>query len=412
MNELDHELIPEASEPAVSARPGIFFENLTVSLEEAALEQAASAPEEHSPGTVFIIIGGILMLLGLLVAAFFAGRTCDPTAAALKSDSFSLSNESFAVYFWDTCREAASSLQESGSSLPFDVTRDMDLQYYDIASGYTWQSYFMPQAAQKAAVTQALVHAAKTAGYILPESLQAQFAQQVSALTDLARAGGYADAQSYIHALYGPQVSLAAYEQYLFDQTLADAYAAAVYQNLSFTQEEIADHYAANLETYADLKLDTPNVDVRHILFLPAEDTTAANLAAKQNAEDAMAQCFSSGEIFTEDIFLQLVPEYSQDAGSSGSDGLLENLAPGTLGGSFDQWVFAPERKRGDMAVLASDYGWHLVYFMKQRDNYHWQEVIAEDLRYAAMQSYYAELLQKYPCRLTPLADVFPLQSS
>lgn len=412
MNEQDHALIPEASEPAVSARPGIFYENLTISQEEAALEQAVSAPEERSPGAVLIIIGGILMLLGLLVGAFFAGRTCDPTAAALKSSSFSLSNEGFAVYFWDTCREAASSMQESGSSLPFDVTRDMDLQYYDIASGYTWQEYFMPQAAQKAAVTLSLVHAAKTAGYILPENLQTQFAQQVSSLTDMAKAGGYADAESYIHALYGPQVSLGAYEQHLFDQTLADAYAAAVYQNLSFTQEEIADYYAANLESYADLKLDTPNVDVRHILFLPAEDTTAANLTAKQNAEDAMAQCFSSGEMFAEDIFLQLVPEYSRDSGSNGSGGLLENLAPGTLGGSFDQWVFAPERKRGDMAVLASDYGWHLVYFVKQRDNYHWQDVVTEDLRYTAMQSYYAELLQKYPCHLTPLADISPLQTS
>ena len=411
MNEFPQNEFPaeEAPRPSVSARPGIFYENLTVSQEEAAKEHSVAHTEDRTP--LLPVIGCVILLMGLLLSAVLAGQTCDPSAAALTSHSFSRSNESFAIYFWDTCRETASALQENGSSVPFDPAADLSRQYYDLAAGYSWQEYFMEQAAQSAALTAALVHEANAAGYILPEAQQTQFTRQAAALDDMARAAGCSDGEDYIHTLYGSQVSRTAYEQHLFDQTLADSFASAVYQNLTFTEEEIADYYAADLESYADLKLDTPNVDLRHILFIPTEETAAANSTAKQNAEDAMAQCLSGGEMFTEDIFLRLVSEYSQDAGSSQNGGLLENLAPGRLNGSFDAWAFAPERSRGDMAVLSSDYGWHLVYFVGQRDNYHWQDVVQEDMRYAAMQRYYADLLRKHPCSLTPLADVEPLAS-
>ena len=117
-------------------------------------------------------------------------------------------------------------------------------------------------------------------------------------------------------------------------------------------------------------------VTVRHILLSSADyDTEEEAYAAAQkmleqinNAEDKKAE------------FLSLVPEYSSDSGSKTSGGLYENIAPGTTNTEFNAWCFDEERQVGDVDIILSDYGYHIMYFESFGDEL-WHYYCESDLR-------------------------------
>lgn len=196
--------------------PGIFYENLSAS--QAVYEQEHQPPKpgplDHIPKAP--AVGCILLLLCLLLAAYFAGQTCDPSASAMTGrGGLVLTNREFSVYYWTEYRRALSQTQESG--LPFDPDRPLDRQYVDLEAGTTWEEYFMDAAAYTAAVTTSLSAEAQAQGFPLPESAQAQLDAQLEAL---------AQSPGTLQATFGPSVTEADYRRYLTDRILAEAFAA------------------------------------------------------------------------------------------------------------------------------------------------------------------------------------------
>lgn len=411
--EYDLPQLPETQRQAERpALPGIFYENLSISQEIYEQEHRSSRQGllEDVPRLPLGLCGLLLALL--LIAAFFAGRTVDPTASAMSGSGVSMTNRAFSIYYWTEYRRSLAEMRQQGT-LVFDPQRPLTRQYVDMETGRTWQDYFMEQAATAAAITQSLCLEARQAGYILPEARQEAFAQQLAAAEQAAAANGFlttegqSDLDAYVKSLYGPEATARDFQQYLFDSQLSEAYAAYLYQNLTVSEREITDYYRVHPERYAGLDVEaTPNVNVRHILLLSAGDGGKTDAAAEAEAQRLLQQCREDGAPFAEQIFLGLVPEYSQDAGSRENGGLLENVGPGQIGGAFDQWCFTPERQPGDTAVVSSQYGWHVLYFLGFRENYQWKEQVAEDLRSERMGELYAAILEKYQCRLTPLAGI------
>ncbi len=115
-------------------------------------------------------------------------------------------------------------------------------------------------------------------------------------------------------------------------------------------------------------------VNVRHILIsatteideeLSDEEKAEAEKAkadAKAEADELLAD-FLAGEK-TAEAFGKLADEHTQDTGSIGNGGLYENVAPGDMVAAFDEWIFDEARKEGDTAVVESEYGYHVMYFV------------------------------------------------
>lgn len=124
-------------------------------------------------------------------------------------------------------------------------------------------------------------------------------------------------------------------------------------------------------------------VTARHILFLTQDSSTGEALSdsekaeKKQKAEDVLAE-YNKGDK-TEESFAALANEYSEDTGSvsvvdvigtgsysSTTGGKYYNIYPNQMVTNFDNWVFDADRKAGDVELIETDYGYHIMYFVQK----------------------------------------------
>lgn len=132
-----------------------------------------------------------------------------------------------------------------------------------------------------------------------------------------------------------------------------------------------------------------PLVNVRHILLQHEGGTTdestgtttytdeekAATLA---KAEELLAT-FTAGEA-TEEAFATLASENSQDTGSITTGGLYEDVYPGQMVSSFNDWCFDASRQPGDTGIVESDYGYHIMYFSSNSETTYRDYMITNEL--------------------------------
>lgn len=142
-------------------------------------------------------------------------------------------------------------------------------------------------------------------------------------------------------------------------------------------------------------------VSVRHILFqaaTTAEDGTALDevtvaenaAAAKKKAEDCLKK-FKAGDK-TEDSFAALAKELTEDEGSKETGGLYEDVnASSSLVPEFLNWSIDTARKPGDVEIVKTDYGYHVMYFVKKSGMKKWES----DVRNEIASTDYTEFVEK-----------------
>ena len=141
-------------------------------------------------------------------------------------------------------------------------------------------------------------------------------------------------------------------------------------------------------------------VNVRHILITPENDedsdndgtpdkaSDAADAAAKEKAEKILAD-WKAGDA-TEDSFAALATENSSD---SAEGGLYENVYHNQMVSEFNDWIFDPARKAGDTDIVKTTYGYHIIYFVGQGENYRRTQII-DDLKSSDYDAWTASLTE------------------
>lgn len=99
--------------------------------------------------------------------------------------------------------------------------------------------------------------------------------------------------------------------------------------------------------------------DVAHILIKADEKTATAEekAAAKAKAEKILAD-FLAGEA-TLEKFEELAATNNED-----SNCVYKGVTKGRMVAAFDAWTFDESRKTGDTAVVETEYGYHVMYFI------------------------------------------------
>ena len=128
----------------------------------------------------------------------------------------------------------------------------------------------------------------------------------------------------------------------------------------------------ANSSFYIILKLDKPSLQmeemysIRHILV--ENKDTADNIITKYNNTEK-----------TEYDFANLAEKYSTDletitAGNNGIyGGIYSGLKKGTMISQIEKWALDPSRKYGDIVLIKSDYGYHIIFFLDKEYEYQFQ---------------------------------------
>ena len=105
---------------------------------------------------------------------------------------------------------------------------------------------------------------------------------------------------------------------------------------------------------------------------------TEAAAAAEERAEDILAQWQADGA--TEDAFIDLVREYSDDNWQMNrSPGLFEEIGRNaTLVPEFLDWSIDETRQPGDTAVIQTQFGAHVMYFVDWNEELYHRHVLAQ----------------------------------
>ena len=109
---------------------------------------------------------------------------------------------------------------------------------------------------------------------------------------------------------------------------------------------------------------ETPTRDVAHILV--SSSAQANEILAKFNAGEKTLDAFKAlGEGVTQDSSI-----------------VYEKVYKGKMVAEFEGWLFAEDRKEGDAAVVQSDYGYHVMYYIGENEatwKYQAREYIVSD---------------------------------
>ena len=130
-----------------------------------------------------------------------------------------------------------------------------------------------------------------------------------------------------------------------------------------------------------------PMANVRHLLVKYADETEEAKAEAKATAEGYL-KTWKEGEA-TEESFIELVQKYSMDS-SADNGGLFEDIYPGaSYVPNFLNWSIDPARKVGDVDVIDSEYGYHVMYYVGDDELSYRDYMITNELRELDLEAWY-----------------------
>ena len=94
----------------------------------------------------------------------------------------------------------------------------------------------------------------------------------------------------------------------------------------------------------------------------------------------------------TEEAFAALAEEKSADTGSVGSNtlggGLYEGIEKGKMVAPFENWIYDTARQTGDVEIIMTNYGFHIMYFVKQHEEPAWKASTRASLAEKAYEEY------------------------
>jgi parvulin-like peptidyl-prolyl isomerase len=133
--------------------------------------------------------------------------------------------------------------------------------------------------------------------------------------------------------------------------------------------ETLNGYYIVMFKSVNDNKYALANV--RHILVAFEGGTTDKNTGkktysdaeknkAKDEAQKLLDEWLKGAK--TEDSFAELAKKYTNDSNGE-QGGLYEDVYPGQMVTTFNDFCFADGRKAGDHDIIETEYGWHVMFY-------------------------------------------------
>ncbi len=104
---------------------------------------------------------------------------------------------------------------------------------------------------------------------------------------------------------------------------------------------------------------------------------TTKDKALYKEAQDILATYLAGDK--TEDAFAELAKKHSAD-GNAEQGGIYEDVPQGQMVAEFENWSFAEGRKAGDVGIVETTYGYHIMYAVSEVEVTTWADTIKNDL--------------------------------
>lgn len=318
-----------------------------------------------------------------------------------------LTNRELQIYYLSE----VNAYRTSGSETQPNYEWPLENQLCPLGSAsQSWQHYFLERAVKSWQAEQAMLYAAQQPQLITEEAYQfldylhAEYVPEdrpvhnfiygdkdcykpnllhqeyLDGLTDtigkLAASQGFGSAEDYIRSVFPAGVTLADVVKAATDYNTAYMYFTEKSFDVAPTDAEIQEYLNANRAQLGTS--DEPLISMRHVLLIPegasvAPDGTVTASAeswdACQKQADDLYATWTSDYVTTwhrEGTFGRMANENSADLGSRLDGGFYQDLHKGELPSALDAWCFAADRQVGDVTILRTELGIHMVYLTEK----------------------------------------------
>lgn len=281
------------------------------------------------------------------------------------------------------------------SYLNLDLTKPFYEQtcYYDDKK--TWEQYFMEIALDTWQNYQTLALLAEEAGHTLSAEWQESMESLPEGLETQAKQDGFDSVDAMLADVIGPGCTLDTYLEYVKVAYLSNDFYRVQHEKLIPTDADAKTYYQENIQEFTENGITEEMgliSSVRHILVSPEGGTTDETTGVTTYSEKEWAACLKKAEKIlqewkdngaTEEGFVELVGEYSEDGGSNTTGGLYEGIYKGSgMVEPFETWSIAAERKTGDAGIVKADEdhykGYHIIYYVSGEP--YWLSAARENL--------------------------------
>ena len=191
-----------------------------------------------------------------------------------------------------------------------------------------------------------------------PNEKHQAYLDEIPALLDsLAQERGFADAAALAQEGFG--ITLTELEEAVTLYNFAYMYFTSLGYDLEATAEETAAQEAAGSSE--------KTVTFRHIL-LTADAGISAETLLQQYQQELKDNSYNALKTTEEAIFAELANEYSHDEGTRNDGGAYRDLLPEQLPASLADWCFDAQRQYGDVTVIQSEAGEHILFYASSRE--------------------------------------------
>ena len=316
--------------------------------------------QNHISRAIAMLLCAVL-LLGSLVSCGpnLSGMTGDELRSydALKTDNYEITGSMYAYFFLEIGAAYVSGItEEELAERGFDENKTLKKQKYD--SERTWYDYINEYVLEEVSNLILMCEAATDAGIALTDDDYVYVNDQMTNQRTMVVVRYQTDYNSYLKDRYFGYVNEEDIKQIFLMETLAAKYSSYLSSEIDarMTEERVQAHLATM--TFEGGRDESPTRNLGHILSSYSvfdEDQTYENMkTAKKRFEEA-------GK--TEQAWSELWKEFSHDANE-----VYRNVRQGEMVEAMDQWLFAPERVVGDLGIITTENGCHLLYYMSEGD--------------------------------------------
>ena len=302
-----------------------------------------------------------------------------------------LSNAQLNYYYVDAVYEFANNYGAYAAMFGLDLTKPLDEQVIDEATGMTWADDFTKTALSNAQSTLALCADAKANGFELSEEDLAAINNSISQISLTAIMNGFSDAESYIKAYYGHGASVESFREYTTNNALAQAYYSNYAESLTYDDAALRagakgkeiefNNYSYNYYYLSANKFLTGGTTDAEGKTTYSDEEKAAAVAAAE----AVAKALVAGEITSiEDLDAAIAAlEINAESESTVKSTACVDYPYANVTAAAKDWLTASNRKAGDLGYVENATtttnedgtetktvnGFYVVYFVECNDN-------------------------------------------
>lgn len=333
------------------------------------------------------------------------------TVVATMGDK-TLTNAQLQVHYWSYVSSYLSSEYGYQAMMygMINMAQGLDTQISMADPGLTWQQYFLKCALQNWQSLQSMALEAEANGFTMEENAQKTLDAIPAQMEETAKQYGIESVDALLAMNLGAGVALDDFTEYQKLYYQGVPYYNDFTTSLDFTQEEVEAFFQEHEEEYAQQGLGREDkmVDVRHCLIMPEGASTEtiryetfpdeAWAAAEKQAQELL-DAWKKGDK-TEESFAEMANEHTADGNDSNADGvkdggLYTGVTKGQMVAEFENWCFDESRKPGDVGIVKTEFGYHIMYFVG--GEVIWPHYAEQDLIAMKENEFLGGILAKHP---------------